>query len=396
MSPNVILLGIVSMLNDLSSEMIMPILPMFIQSLGGGSLAIGVLGGIRDSLSSLLNIVSGYMASRTGRKKIFVFIGYFTSALFKLLLALSNTLGLAMLVSSLERLGKGLRNAPRDAIIAESMSEDKGRAFGLHRFFDTTGAIFGSVFVLVLLWIFKLSFKNILIVASGLSFICLIPIAFVKEKRTAAQQQVSSSSSSAIPSGLKIFLFIAALFALGNFSYMFFVARAKGIFESEKLGNWAYILPVLLYVFFNIFYAGFALPLGSLADKIGKRNVIILGYLFFAITCFGFIFVTSTIGLAVLFAIYGISLASVDGNQRALVSDLAGTIAKSEALGLYHTFIGLAALPAGLFAGLLWKYLAPSATFVFGSALGLSCAAILFLFRRCLDQKQYTPDILPR
>ena len=379
-APNVILLGIVSMLNDISSEMIMPILPMFIESLGGSGLAVGVLGGVRDSLSSLLNVFSGYVAGKTGKKKIFVFSGYFTSSVFKVLLALSNTLGLAVVVSSLERLGKGLRNAPRDAIIAESMPEHKGKAFGFHRAMDTSGAMLGSVLALLILLFYKNNFKLILIIAAALSVLCLIPITFVKEQRTESQKG-QAAASARISRGLKIFLAIAATFSLGNFSYMFFVLRAKDFYPDK----WTYILPVALYILFNIVGAFAVYPLGVLGDKIGKKKVIILGYLFFTAACFGFDIVESTAGLAVLFAFYGISVASVDSNQRAYVSDLAGGQSKSAALGFYHTAVGLAALPAGILAGLLWK---SKMTFVFGGIIGLICAVLFVILVRFIEEKK--------
>jgi MFS family permease len=385
-SGNVLLLGIVSFLNDLSSEMILPILPMFIESLGGGKLAVGILGGIRDSLSSLLNVVSGYMAGRTGRKKIFVFWGYFTSGFFKLLLALSTTFRQAVAFSSLERIGKGLRNAPRDAIIAESMPGQKGKGFGLHRALDTFGAIFGSLLAFVLMWLFNFSFKSILIIASLLSLVCLTPLVFVKETRTIPKETKAASPIGSLPKGLKIFLVVAAGFALGNFSYMFFVLRA-GDFFSDK---WSKVLPVGLYVLFNIFCAGFVMPLGILADKIGKRKVIIFGYLLFAAVCFGFILVKSAASLVLLFIFYGISVAAVDGNQRAIVSDLSEGSIKAAALGAYHTAVGLMALPAGLIAGLLWKYISAEATFIYGGSMGLLCGVMLIVFGGLIESKKQT------
>jgi MFS family permease len=383
-SSNVLLLGVVSFLNDLSSEMILPILPMFIESLGGGKLAVGILGGIRDSLSSLLNVVSGYLAGRTGRKKIFVFWGYFTSAVFKLLLALSTTFKQAVVVSSLERLGKGLRNAPRDAIIADSMPQQSGTGFGIHRALDTSGAILGSLLVFLLMWLFNFGFKSILIIASLLSLVCLIPLVFVKETRTAPKEKGAASAFGVLPAGLKIFLVIAAGFALGNFSYMFFVLRA-GHFFADK---WSKVLPVGLYVLFNIFCAGFVMPLGVLADKIGKRKVIVFGYLLFAAACFGFVFVRSVAGLVALFIFYGISVAAVDGNQRAIVSDLAGGQVKAAALGTYHTAVGLMALPAGLIAGLLWKYISAETTFIYGGSIGLVCAVMLIAFGGYIERRK--------
>lgn len=382
-SNNVILLGFVSFLNDLSSEMILPILPMFIESLGGSKLAVGIVGGVRDSLSSLLNLLSGYLAARSGRSKVLVFLGYLTSAVFKFFLSLSATFGQAVWFSSLERVGKGLRTAPRDAIIAESMSQRKGAGFGVHRAFDTAGAILGSLMTFLLLWLFSFSLKGILIIAAGLSAVCLIPLIFVRDVQMKPQGKKPAFGFRALPAGLRFFLVIAAIFALGNFSYMFFVLRAGQFFE----GRWSSILPVLFYVLFNIVGAAFVMPLGFLADRIGKSKVIALGYLLFAAACLGFVFIKSGPLFAVLFAVYGLSVAAIDGNQRAFVADLAGGSLKAIALGTYHTMVGLAALPAGLVAGLLSKYGAPAA-FVYGGLIGLVCAIVLISFNIDMESKE--------
>ena len=186
-SANVLLLGMVSFLNDLSSEMIMPILPMFVKALGGGVLAIGLLGGFRDSISSILKVFCGYWSDRTARRKIFVSTGYLTSAVFKLLLAFARTCHYAVGFAALERVGKGLRTASRDAIIAESMAKERGKGFGIHRALDTAGAILGSIVVFVLFWYFGFGFKLIILVAGVVAFVSLIPLYFVKESKRQPQ-----------------------------------------------------------------------------------------------------------------------------------------------------------------------------------------------------------------
>jgi MFS family permease len=382
-SNNIILLGVVSLLNDFSSEMILPILPLFIESLGGGAVAVGVLGGIRDSLSSLLNVVSGYMAGRTGKNRIFVFAGYLASGVFKLFLGLSGTFGQAILFSSLERVGKGLRTAPRDAIISESMPEKKGTGFGVHRAFDTAGAVLGSICAFIFLWSFGLSYKSIIIIAAVLSFFSVLPLIFVRESRQKREIQTLSVSLKALPSRLKRFILIASVFALGNFSYMFFVLRASEAFS----GSLSKSMPVLLYVFFNIFYVIFAVPLGALSDRIGKGKIIAGGYLLFSIVSSGFIFFHSAFGLVILFALYGIANAAIDSTQRAFVADLAGAELKSVALGAYHTLTGLSALPAGIIAGLLWTSVGNNATFIYGASVGGACGLFLIFSVNYLSKK---------
>jgi len=364
-SANVILLGIVSFFNDLSSEMIMPVLPMFIKSLGGAGLAIGLVGGLRDCISNILKVFSGYWSDITGRRKIFISYGYIISASFKLMLALSRTCLHAVIFAGLERVGKGLRTAPRDAIIAESMPAERGKAFGIHRALDTSGAIAGAIAVFVLFWFFHLGFEPILLLAALIAFVSLIPLHFVKQDKR--QPQRITASLKELPKSLKLFMLISGIFSLGNFSYMFLIIRVQQFFT----GKLSIAMPLLLYVLFNIFYAAFAVGLGVISDKIGRKKVIILGYFLFSLTMLGLSFLSSLPAFIVLFALYGITHAAIDGNQRAFVSDLSGRHLKATALGTFHTITGLATLPASFIAGLLWQNIAPAMTFVYGGILSL-------------------------
>ena len=376
-SANVFLLGIVSFLNDLSSEMIMPILPMFVTALGGAGLTVGLVGGVRDSISSILKVFCGYWSDRTGKRKIFVSSGYLTSSLFKLLLAFSKTCRHAVVLAALERVGKGLRTAARDVIIADSMVKERGKGFGIHRALDTSGAILGSIVVFLLFWFLGFSFKRIILIAGVVAFASLIPLHFVKERKTEPRDITLKIGLKNLPKSLKLFVLISAIFALGNFSYMFFIIRAQQFFPG-KLPIAA--VPLLLYVLFNIFYAALAIPLGIVSDKVGKGKVIIFGYLLFSLTSLGFAFLSSLPAFIVLFALYGITYAAVDGNQRAFVSDLSSQQLKATALGTFHATIGLMALPASLIAGLLWQNIAPEITFIYGSITGLISVLLFVAF----------------
>jgi MFS family permease len=375
---NILLLGIVSFLNDVSSEMIMPILPMFIKSLGGAGLAVGLAGGFRDSIPSILNVLAGYWSDRIGKRKIFVSFGYLISSVFKLFLTFSKTWHQAVIFSGLERTGKGLRNAARDAIIAESATAQRGKGFGIHRAFDTAGAILGSIVAFVLSGVFGLDFKLVILIAGVIAFVSLVPLRFVKEGKGPLRSPniAQKVSLRELPAPLKLFIAAAGVFALANFSYMFFILRAQQAF-TNKLSVAA---PILLYVLFNIFYAGFAIPFGTLSDRIGREKVIILGYLLFSLTSFGFAYLHSLPAYVLLFAIYGIAYAAIDANQRAYASDLAPVQLKATALGAFHTTVGLMALPASLIAGFLWQT-APSVTFIYGGIVGLA-SVLLFVALR--------------
>lgn len=373
-SANVFLLGIVSFLNDFSSEMIMPILPMFITALGGGGLSVGLIGGLRDSISSILKVFCGYWSDKTGKRKIFVFSGYLTSGFFKLLLSFSTLWQHILVFAGLERVGKALRTASRDAIISDSMPRQKGKGFGVHRTFDTTGAILGSGVVFILFWFLGFDFKTIIFAAALLSVFSLIPLYFVKDRKRKFQDTTLRLSLRNLPKPLKLFILVSGVFALANFNYMFFILRAQRLFA----GRLSIGVPILLYILFNIFYALFAIPFGNLSDRIGRKKVLVTGYLLFSLTSLGFAFFNSLTAFMVLFALYGIVHAIIDGNQRAYVADLSSGQLRATALGIFHSATGLAALPASLIAGFLWQTIAPGAAFIYGSIAGIVSVILFF------------------
>lgn len=369
----VLLLGLVSLLNDFSSDMIRPILPMFITSLGGAGIAIGLIRGVRKSVSSILKIVSGYYSDKVGKRMPFVIGGYFTSSLFKFLLAFSNMWQQALVFIGLERTGKGLRDAPRDAIISNIVKK-KGKAFGVHRALDTVGAILGSITVFILYWYLDLDFVTIIITAGFVGFLALIPLFFVSEPEVETEESTSFQINiSKLSTPLKFFMVIAGIYAMANYGYMFFVLETQSSFS----GKIAVGAPILLYVLYNIFYAGFAVPFGALSDKIGREKVLMFGYGLFGLVSLGFSLFNSTIAYIFLFSLYGLVYAAVYGNQRAFVSDLSGKEIRGTALGTFQAVISLSALLGGVIAGILWD-INPNFTFYYG-ALFSCLSVILFL-----------------
>jgi len=375
-SKNILLLGLVSLLNDISSEIIQPVLPIFIAALGGSSVAIGLIGGISDGLPSIFKLSAGCWSDRAGKRKPLVVAGYGLSALAKLLLAFSATWQQVFLLKTAERCGKGIRSAPRDAMISESVVESRrGRGFGLHRSMDSAGAVIGSVMA-YLLWQGGLDYRSILLVAGVLSVLALIPFYMVRESHVSPCSEQGLRLSGLSPQ-LKKFLAISILFSLGNFSYMFFILRVQSLF----FGREAVTLSMLLYVLYNLVYAGLAMPVGIWSDRVGRKKVLTIGYSLFALTALGFAFVSALFGLAVLFALYGLVFALVDASERAFVSDLSDAQMRGSSLGVYYGLVGAAAILSSLIAGGLWELYGPQGTFVFGAGAAAIAAAGLHRMR---------------
>ena len=373
-SKNILLLGFVSLLNDISSEIIQPVLPLFIASLGGSTLAIGLIGGISDGLPSILKLLAGCWSDRIGRRKPLVVGGYALSAVGKLLLPAAATWMQVFVLKTIERCGKGVRSAPRDAMISESVDAAcRGRGFGLHRAMDSSGAVIGSLLA-YLLWRQGLDYSTIFLVAGVLALFALIPFYHVRESYRASGCDIKLKLSDLSPDLFR-FLILACLFALGNFSYMFFILRANELFSGAE----AVAAPLLLYALFNLVYAVMAMPAGIWSDRIGRKKVLASGYAIFALTALGFAFVSSLTGLIALFCLYGMVYALVDGSERAFVSDLSGAGHRGSALGIYSGAQGLAAIASSLVAGALWAWQGAAATFLFGAAAaGLAAVGLMW------------------
>ncbi len=376
---NIILLGLTSLFADFSSEIILPLMPFFIKSLGGAGLAIGLISGVGDAVAAILKVVSGRLADRTKVFKKMVLGGYAFSALAKFFFPLASTWQHILAARSVERIGKGLRDAPRDAIVSESVSHDRrGSGFGLQRAMDSLGAILGSVTVLILFWKFNFDFRAIFFLAALIGLLSIIPIFFVREPSTLVSYQPKKTlefSKLNFSAPLKKFISISTLFYLGNFSFMFLILKAQQNFKALDFKD-SVAVTLLLYILFNIFDTIFSQPAGKLSDRFGRKKIISIGYALLAATFAGFFLAQSFWTLLLIFPLYGLFKAFIDASQRSFVSDLSAVENRSTALGAFEASTGLALIPGGIIAGLLWNA-NPNFTFIYG--LTVSILALILL-----------------
>jgi len=373
---NIILLGITSLLTDISSEMVYPILPVYlVVTLGVSPAILGLIEGIAESLASLLKVFSGYFSDKIRLRKPFTILGYGASAVGKLLLYVSTSWGYVLFSRIVDRFGKGVRTAPRDALIADSSPEGKrGASFGLHRAMDTTGAAIGVLCVYFLITHYKGEFKDVFFLSIIPAILGVFFLFLIKEKRVAPYVKAKKFEFKwgKLDKRLKLFLIFTFVFTLGNSSNQFLLLRA------QNLGNPLPIV-ILLYLVYNLSYAIVLYPASRLSDKIGRKKLLVLGYLFYALVYLGFAVNNSPHNFWALFAVYGLYIGFTEGVEKALVSDIAPQELRATAIGLHATLIGIGLFPASLLAGLLWKFIGPQAAFYFGSIMGL-IASVGFWF----------------
>lgn len=365
---NIIVLGITSLLTDISSEMIYPILPIYlVTQLGVGPAILGLIEGIAESLSSLLKVFSGYFSDKIKARKPFTIFGYVSSMAGKFLLYISMNWWFVLAGRVVDRFGKGIRVAPRDALIADSAKDNKkGAAFGLHRAMDTLGAAIGVFLAYLLITKYKGNFKNIFLLSLIPAFLGVLTLFLVKEKKSQIHDSALKIQFNwrALDKRLKLFLIFTFIFTLGNSSNQFLLLRAKSL--GGSLGE-----VILLYLVYNIVFGLVAYPASHLSDKIGRKKFLILGYLFYGLVYLGFGANKSINNLWFLFGVYGLYTACTEGVEKALVADMAPTRVRATAIGLHATLVGIGLFPASLLAGMLWKFLGPAWAFYFGGFMGI-------------------------
>jgi len=365
-SLNVLLLSITSLLNDISGEMIAPLLPLFILAIGGAGIGIGLIGGIEESFSVLLKFLSGYFSDRFGKRRLIVFSGYSLTAISRLFLPFAGIWQHVLAIRAFDRFGKGIRGAPRDAIIADSIEKgQRGKAFGFHRLFDTSGAIIGSALALLFFIFLGINFQGIFLIAALVAFLSLIPLIFVRDRKKARKNFSLKIGLKGLSGKFKIYLLVVGVFAFASFSYMFFILRAQEVLGLSLESTLLIVLS--LYVLFNIVYALFSLPAGMLSDKIGRKRTIMIGYGFYVAASAGFAFFSNIFLVIALFALYGLFNAFTDAIQRAFASDLLKKEALGTGMGAFYTAIGIAALPANIIAGFIWQFYGAQILFIYGA-----------------------------
>jgi MFS family permease len=374
-SKNVFALGLVSFFNDVASEMIYPIVPIFLTSVLGAPVAIvGLIEGIAEATASILKVISGWFSDKFQSRKPFIVAGYSFSAISKIILSLAFSWPFVLMARFIDRFGKGIRTSARDALIAESSENSvRGRAFGFHRALDTLGAVVGPMIALLAIHFLDNNFRLIFFLAFIPAFMGILLLLFlVKEKNKEANSPPTFRFNwHNLDPSFKIYLLISFIFALGNSSDTFLILRAQNLGLSLSL-------VVLAYVLFNFTYAIFSIPAGIISDKIGPRKVLLAGFLLFSAVYLFFGLVHFSLFLWFLFPVYGLYMALTEGVGKAYISNLVPQEKTGTAFGVYHTVIGLTTFFASLIAGLLWTYISVSAPFIFGSITAV-ISAFLFI-----------------
>lgn len=372
----VYLLGLVSMFNDVASEMLYPIMPIFItQVLGAPVFVVGIIEGVAEGTSSLFKTLFGYLSDRFQKRKIFVVLGYGASAVAKLIIVVSSSWPVVFAGRFTDRLGKGVRTGARDAMLLENTNQNnKGLIFGLHRSFDSAGAVIGPLIALLLIQFINNDLRLILYIAAVPSFLGLLFFFFIKDaKKKIETTKVKPGfllSFKNLSPDFRFFLIVMAIFSLGNSSDSFLILR------SQDLGL-SIAAIIFIYVLYNFVYTFLSTPAGIVADKLGAKKVFLVGLIIYAAVYLGFAFNTNSLSIWFLFMVYGAYIALTDGVSKALVGSFISKEEGGTAFGVLQTVTSIFTLLASVVGGFLWSLVSPSSTFIFGAVCAILAFALM-------------------
>jgi len=377
MKINVILLGLVSFFADLSTEMVYPLIPLYLTTVFGATPAlIGVIEGIAESLASLLRVFSGYITDKYRKKKPIAFLGYAAGLVYKLALVIAGSWHGILAARMIDRFGKGIRTAPRDVLVSESCDSDKlGHSFGIHKALDMAGSAAGILiaFCIMMTWQGEYAYKQLFLLSCIPAIASLVLFIFIRETRDSCVSTEPLHVFHGIKhldKSLKLYLIVVFVFTLGNSSNAFLLLKAGHVgFDAASV--------VLLYFVYNMVSSLFAVPFGKRSDRIGRKRLLVAGYLTFALVYAGFAWAPNKTIIVAAFALYGLFTAMTAGVERAFISEIAPKELKGTMLGLHSTLAGIALLPASVIAGILWSTFGPGVPFAFGASLSLLSALIL-------------------
>lgn len=397
LSKNVRSLGWVSLFNDIASEMIYPLLPLFLNTvLGAGVVFIGLIEGFAESVSSFLKLFSGWLSDRFQKRKALILFGYFLASMIRPFIGLATSAYHVLFLRFFDRIGKGVRSSPRDALLSQSCGEaERGKAFGFQRAMDHAGAMIGPLIASFLMAVFTKDLRIIFLLAFIPSLFCLwILWRGVTDIQSSKNSNEAKGEKSLVPSTPKLhwrewdrkfkyFLLIITFFTLGNSSDAFLLLRA------QDLGIHVVSIPILWFVF-HLSKTAFSIPGGVLSDRIGRKKVMVLAWIIYGLVYLGFAFASGAYQTWLLFIIYGFFYGLSEGTEKAWVSDLVEESKRGTAYGAYHFCIGIVALPASLLMGFLWKVVGVQWAFTFGAVMAL-IAALLAIILMGSDQKEKKP-----
>jgi MFS family permease len=383
LNPNIWFLTIGSFLTDVSSEMLNNLIPLFLYNvLGVQTSIIGLIDGIAEATASLVKLFSGTLSDRIGKRKWLTVLGYAISTISKPFLYFATTWEWVLGVRFADRFGKGIRTAPRDALLADSAKSDqRGLSFGLHRAGDTAGAFVGLAIAGLIIWLTQAGAAElerhtfqVIVLASIIPAVLAVLVLAIGVKEVAVARKEKNVQLSlgwfALAKRFRIFLVVVVIFTLGNSSDSFIIllGQNRGLTVLQIIG---------MLMTFNAVYAALAGPLGSLSDRIGRQKLMLAGWTIYGLVYLGFALSKTGVQIWLLYCFYGIYYALTEGVAKALVADIVPQEQRGTAYGYFNAAIGFAALPASLIAGILWQLIGPSAPFVFGSVLALLAGLLL-------------------